>query len=148
MAIRRRYRPTLDECEEAIDFLADEYNYDLEDQHRARALRVRVHDYPEGSGNYFLILTWFGSDKPGAGEIPTPPGWSVDDEWFSTVIVHKGVNMKVWHRWDSSSKGNRMKKAKVSRRKDVLKGPPPTPIEKKILERLTRIRKMREEQGS
>ena len=96
MASRRRYRPTLDECEEAIEFLEDSGNYDLEDAHRPKSLRVRVRDYPEGSNDFFLLLIWFGEQKPSAGEIPVPPNWRLDSDWFLAEISINGVNIKVW----------------------------------------------------
>src|SRR5690349_2857954 len=71
MANRRRKKQvrleaTLDDCERAIDFLEEAENYDSEDEYRVNSLKVRIRDYPEGSGIFFLFLTWYGTEKPGA----------------------------------------------------------------------------------
>jgi hypothetical protein len=92
----KRFSPTLEDCEDAIDYLEDAGNYDVDDEHRASTLRVRIHDYPLGSAEYFLVLTYYGDEKPNAGEIPTPPNWRLDSEWFSTEIERKGITITAW----------------------------------------------------
>ena len=93
---RTRFRPSLGECEEAIDFLEDQDNYDADDLKVPDSLRARVREYPEGSRELFIVLVWFGEEKPNAGEIPMPPGWRLDSNWFLTEIERRGGNVKVW----------------------------------------------------
>lgn len=93
---KRLLRPTLDDCEDAMDFLEDVDNYDWSDQHCVDSLSVRVHDYPEGSGKYLLLLTWIEHEKPLSGSIPIPPGWEIIGDWFFTEKSTKCGNIGVW----------------------------------------------------
>ena len=94
---RPQFKPTLDDCEKAIDFLEDADNYDWNDEHCLESLTVRVRDYPENSGHFFLYLTWFGVENPRSGSIPIPPGWRLDGNWFSGEKDKKHGNIPVWH---------------------------------------------------
>ena len=93
---RTRFRPSLDECEEAIEFLEDLDHYDVDDLKVPESLRARVREYPEGSGELFIVLVWFGDEKPKSGEIPMPPGWRLDSNWFKTEIDRRSGNVTVW----------------------------------------------------
>jgi len=96
VARHRRFQPTLEECAEALDFLEDEDSYPFGEERTVQLLRGRVFDYPEGSGDYFLLLTWFGPEKPSTARIPVPPKWRLDDEWFFCEIEYVGQKMEVW----------------------------------------------------
>src|SRR5260370_29121685 len=93
----RRFRPTLDDCEEAIEYLEDPDNFDVADMHAAELLRAHVREYPEGSGDLFIILIWYGGEKPVPGEIPIPPGWRLDSDWFLAEIQRLAGAVRAWH---------------------------------------------------
>lgn len=64
--------PTLDDCNEVLDWLED--NFDCGKNLRARVVLT--------DGGYSIILTWFGASHPSSLGIYTPSGWAMSNWWI------------------------------------------------------------------
>ncbi|MCY3022001.1 MAG: hypothetical protein NTW87_23565 [Planctomycetota bacterium] len=60
-------RTTLDECNEALDWLEESFEF-------GRELRIRVR---RDSGLYYLGLTWYGTEQPRGSFVYPPIGWAM-----------------------------------------------------------------------
>lgn len=64
--------PTLDECNDVIDWLEDNFDF-------GRDLRARVR---EADGRMFVTLKWYRADDPRKSGIYCPSGWCMSDWWI------------------------------------------------------------------
>jgi len=81
--------PTLDDCNELLDWLEEQFDLD-------RKLRIRIREL---NGVHFVQLSWNRAKRPEAHELYPPKGWLIE-RW---LIDEDGVWQSALYREDRSS---------------------------------------------
>jgi len=72
--------PTLDECNELIDWLEENNDIDL------NQVKFRIRELEDGSGTFMVSAIWLNRTRnrqPSASELLPPPNWVIDPSFWN-----------------------------------------------------------------